>query len=496
MNLIRRVGGATEMTRASKSPAAVLVTITVAALLVFVLPAASAGASPLPASSTSATTWSYGAVRTVVVPPQLASNGWTYQGTVTFGYAVTIYDNSTGPSTFELTVLRTMGVAYTIQFCDPSCGAPTQWANQSYRVYETTTTFANFTSQGTVLANGTSDVPAIALENSTTFLHANLTESSDIYLPQAGELGPHLRYLGASLFARSAVTFSPALGLFPVDLSPGSTWNSTSSFAEVGSASYEYYYAAHAPIKTVVIGPITGSVSLSTSGTVSVAGAYPAGSTFQFGGQAYPAITLVVTGPFDVREGIIFVPTLIDLFGSAIQPWAGNETGTATAQMATLDLKTGGGAHVQLVASSWKYASAAENAATASSIVPASSTLAPAATSANPVSSGIVQGVPESSTQASANQQCLTSGSGCPVSSAGPSPRSLFGLAVIAAVVVVAAVAVALAVVSRRRQLPPPVYPNAVLYPPGAAAPSVPARAPGAPGAPPPAEEDPLDHLW
>jgi len=496
MIVIRKAGGAADMIRSSRSRGPVLAALVLAGLLVFVLPAASVGAAPIPTASADTSAASYGAVRTIVVPPTTASNGWMYQGSVTFGFAVTIFDNSTGPSTFELTMLRTMGVQYTVQFCDPSCGSPTQWANQSFRVYETTTTFANFTSQGTVLQNGTSEVAAIALENSTTYLHANLTESSDIYLPLLGELGPHLRYLGANLFGQSSVTFSPALGLFPVNLSPGSTWSSTSSFTAVGSASYDYFYAAHAPIKTVIIGPVSGGGSLSTSGNVAVAGAYPAGSTFQFGGQTYPAITLVITGPFDVREGIIFIPTTVDLFGSVSQPWAGNATGTATAQMANLDIKAGSGAHFQFVASSWKYASSTENAATATSVVPASSNLAPAATNSNQLPPGTVQGLPVSSPQVSSDQNCLITGSGCPGSSSGPSPHSLLGLAVIAGVVVVAAVLIAVGIVSRRRNAPPPVYPNAVLYPPGAATPSAPGRPPAGPGTPSAPEEDPLDHLW
>jgi hypothetical protein len=437
-------------------------------------------------------------VDTITVPLQHAANGWVYGGTVTFGYTVTFWDNSTSATTFELTIYRTMGLAYSIRFCDLGCGSPTQWANESFRLYESTATFANFTDQGTVHLNGTTEVPAIALENTSSFLHANLTESTDVFLPSVGYMGPHLGYLGADLVANSSVAFSPALGLFPTLLSPGDTWSSASAFDARGSAAWNYYYAAHAPNPklTVIIGPSSGRVSLSANGTVSALGAYLPGSTFSYGGQTYPAITLTATGPFDVREGVIFVPVAADLFGSATQPWGGNQTGTSNVQMSTLDLQPSGADRLQLIASSYRFASDAANAATSAQVAPGSSGLVAATTNSNPVSSGTVQGEPENPEQATGNQQCLTSGGGCPLAPGGSTPRSLVGDIVFLAVVATVGVVVVLAVVTRRRRAPPAVYPNAVLYPPGAAYPSAPAGTPSAPAVPPPPEDDPLDHLW
>lgn len=479
----------------SRNRAPVLIALGMSALMVFVLASSSVDAAPLAPSSTPVGVWSYGAVKNVTVGPLQSSDGWMYEGTATFGYTVTIFDNSTSSATFELTVLRTMGAAFTVRFCDPSCSSPAQWANESYRAWESTTAFANFTSQGTVLESGVSSVPAIAIQNSTVFLRSNVTESSDVYLPASGELGPHLRYLGASIAGHSAVEFSPALGLFPDVLSPGSTWASTSQFDESGAATYSYYFAALAPVKSTIIGPVSGSASLAAIGNVSVAGAYPTGSVFQYGGVTYPAITLIVSGPFSVREGVIFVPTSVDLFGTAIQPWSGNETGTSSAQMSTLDLKLSSG-HFTLVASSWRYDSNTANAAVAPTLEPSSSGLTPSVTGSNPVSSTVVQGEPENSAQVGRTTNCLTAGSGCP-SVVGPSsPRSPLGLAIVVGSVATVGALVALAVVTRRRKVPPTVYPNAVLYPPGAASPLARPGAPAPPTAPSPPEDDPLDHLW
>ena len=479
------------MTPSWKRSASILGTILVGGLLVFVLAPASAAASPIPAASNSSHTWAYGAIE--ILPntgPRPAGNGWLVEGNATLGYTVNITEIST-PPTFELIVYRTMGLAYTIRFCDLTCASPTQWANETFRAYETTVTFANFTTQGTVFQNGTG-VLAIALQNTTTFLHANVTEATDVFLPLAGERGPHLGYLGANLRARSAVTFSPALGLIPDQPIPGTSWNSSSDFAATGSASWSYYYSLIRPVlpPPPVVG--SGEISLSANGNVSVLGSYLTGTT-PLGGTQYPTIVLTIIGPFDVREGIIFVPTVADIFGSATQPWSGNATVTTSTQAYTLNLKLSKGAVPQIIASSWKYSTAAANAATSSAVVAAPAGISAAATNTSSVGQGVVQGVPESAAQSQSNQNCLTKGLDC----ASPtSPRSFLGLIVVGGAVVIVAVLAAVAVVSRRRRTPPPVYPNSVLYPPGAAYPAAPAGGPATPTSPPPPEDDPLDHLW
>lgn len=479
---------------ASKNSAPVLVATVVAVLMVFVVASSPANAAPVPASSTPVASWSYGAVKTVSVGPVTASDGWTYEGNVTFGYTVTIYDNNTSANTFELTIHRTMGVAFSVRFCLPSCSSPSEWANESYRAWETTTAFSNFTTQGVVQEGNDATVPAVALENSTVFLRANVTETSDVFLK--GEAGPHTHYLSAALAGDSLVDFSPALGLFPTDLTQGSSWSNTSAFVESGAGTYSYYYAAHTPFKNTVIGPVSGAISFATSGNVTVLGSYPAGSTISLGGVSYPAITLTVIGPFSVREGVVFVPSSVDLFGSASQPWAADANGTVSAQPSTLDLKISPGGHVQLAASSWKFGSDSANAADASSVASSSAGPTPAASTTNPVSSGTIQGEPESAAQSVSSQQCLTGGVGCPGTSGGSTSRSVWGDVVLVGAIATIGALVAMAVVTRWRKLPPPAYLNATLYPPGQSLPPAPRGTPAKPAAPPPAEDDPLDHLW
>jgi len=478
---------------ASAQRLSVLAATGMVSLMVFALLPGAAVASPVPATAVASGSWAYGAVKTVSVGPLMGDNGWTYQGNATFGYTVTIFENNTSASTFELTVFRTMGAAFSVQFCLPSCSAPTEWVNESYRAWESTTAFSNFTTQGSVV-EGSSSVPAIGILNSTAFLRENVTESSDVFLPHAGQLGPHTNFLSASISGESAVTFAPALGLIPLNLSPGSSWSSTSQYNESGSAQRSYYFAAHTPLKNTILGPYSGAVSFGSNGSISLEGLYAAGSTIAFGGVTYPAITITIIGPFSVREGVIFVPSVADLFGSSTQPWNNDQNGTASAAMSTLDVKATADDHLALAASSWRFTSDSANAAEVSP--PSSSGIATAVATSNPVSSTTLQGEPETTAQSSSSSGCLTTGNGCPTVAAGPLPRAWLGVIVVAGAVATVGALLALAVVSRRRSVPPPAYPNAVLYPPGSTNPAAPSGTRAPPGTPPPPEDDPLNHLW
>lgn len=471
--------------------------VLVATLMVFVVAAGPVGAATATPSSSSAGTWAYGAEKNVSVGPTRAADGWMYQGTLTIGYTVTVYDNNTSGSTFELTVDRTIGAAFTLQFCLPTCVSPTDWVNLSYRAYQTTEGFSNFTTQGAVEENGTS-APAVAIENSGVQLAENLTESSIEHLPILGWIGDHDRYLSADVVGNAALSFSPALGLIPLDLTPGSSWNASSTFALAGGANYSYYYAAHYPLRQVVVGPVSGPITFARTGNVTVAGAYADGSTVQLGGSSYPAISLTIAGPLTVLEGVVLLPNAADLFAGSSVPWAADASASTSFTQAAIDGKLVGG-NFHLTASSWHYATASANPydnASASQLDPTGG-FAPAVSTTNPVSSAVVQGEPESPTQATSTGQCLTYGTGCPAASgSGSVPRPLLALVVIGGTVATVGALIALAVVTRRRNVPPPSYPNAVLYPPGATTPSSPARAPGTPGSPPEPEDDPLDHLW
>jgi hypothetical protein len=475
----------------------------VAAFMVFVLSSSALGSAvAAPAGGTPQTLWAYGYVKSVSVGPLVTSDGWIYQGDATVGYSVILNQINTSSTTFELSVERTMGVLFFVEFCRPSCSSPTSFANLSYHAWEVTDSWANFTTQGAVTENGAS-VSALALLNTSSTVDANVTESTHSALPSSdvgglGGLVDRSKYLSAEVSSASNVTFATPLGLFPLSLTGAQSWTSTSAFSALGRANYSYYYHLAGPLAPKTVGPVSGQLtgSISHSGNVTVVGSYSPKDTVVFDGVTYPALELIITGPFSVREGFILIPTSVDLFGASSEPWATVENGTGTVTMSYLDAKASAGGHVGIAASSWLYSLSATNSA--DTTLTADSGLIPASGSAtNSVAATSVQGTPETVAAAQSSQPCLTTGVGCPGASSSSSVRGLFVEVAGAAVVVAVVALIAILLIAERRRVPPPVYPNANLYPPGpvAGAPQRPTIRPGE-TPPPPAEEDPLDHLW
>jgi len=464
----------------------------VAFLMVFVLPSGLAAAAS-PAGSVPASEWAYGAVKTISVSGTSAS-GWQYQGSATFGYSVILNqtNTTTDGSTFELSINRTMGVLFTINFCYPSCAKAVYTANESYHSWESEDAWANFTTLGNV-TEGTTVVPALALVNSHSTIVGHLLEVDSSTVPTANRT----RSLAVNVSGDAEVNFSSPLGLLPLNLSPSApaSWTSSSAFVASGSAGWGYTYAFVGPVHTVSISK-SGAVAVAGSGTVSVQGLYTLGNTVSFGGVTYPAIELTVTGPFAVREGIILVPDGSDLFGGSTQPWSGNESGTATASMTAVDARPTAGGHFGLVASAWLYSASGsiDSGALAGSGAPQG--LAPATSNAAPAPPTTVQGIPQSPASSQQNQSCLIAGNGCPGATSGSGPAMLpRGLLAVGAVVVIAAV-VGLVLVAERRRMPPPSYPNANLYPPGSGSTARWPSGRGPSDEPEPAEDDPLGNLW
>ncbi len=473
--------------------------VLVAALMVFVLPAGLAsGTAVSPAASPSETLWAYGAVRVVNFSGS-TSGGWEYQGQATYGYSVTLNQTNTSSTTFELSLNRAMGARIAIDLClSPCTTGVSSTANFTYHSWELSGAYANFTTAGTV-TEGTASVPAIALTDSHSFANASLVETAMSDL--AGVL--RSRLLSVSTNGDAELNFTTPLGLLPLNLSTGQSqsWTSSSAFNASGSAAYSYSYAQHGPLVNRTVGPLTGSASLSGTGTVSVAGQYTAGNSIRLGGVEFPAIELTVTGPFSVREGVIFVPDNYNVFSGAAQPWSANLSGSATAEMTYLDALPHAGGHLGLDGSVWTYASTSVNPAANLTLAPLGGPSPAVAPSSPTVPSETLQGEPQSQSQAEATQNCVVSGSDCPAATTVSSPSAptqwwhgVLGLAIlgtVAAVLVAAAV-----VIGERRRMPPPVYPNAGLYPPGSTGRTVPSSTARGPDEPAPSEDDPLKNLW
>jgi hypothetical protein len=475
-NMIGRVGASTA-----------IVAVATAFLMVFVLPAGiAAAASPEFTPGSANQLWAYGVVRTVDFSG-VSAQGYSYQGSATYGYSVILDQTNLTSPLFELSAVRTMGADLTVEYCLPDCHKPTVSATVSHHAWESTHAWANFTTNGTVAVNGQS-VAAIALLNSHSTVVGNLTDISQ---------GPlRTSYLSANVSASASVTFATPLGLLPDNLTAPMSWTSTSAFNATGAFAISYFAGYTGPHLSTHVGPTVTTGAVTRSGSVTVSGSSNSGpdGAVQFGGVPYLNVSLNVVGPFVAREGFILVPSQVDLFAASnANPWGNNETGGTSVQMTSLYVRPGAGAHVGIDGSEWMYAGSALNPGL-TSLDPIGAGVAQISPGADNVSSTPVQGVPIQVDQAQGYQGCLVSGSGCAGSSS-PSVLPFFGIGVLAVVI---AVVVASVLVVERRRVPPPTYPNAQLYPPGetTGVRPLPGSRPSAVRPPPPAEDDPLSNLW
>ncbi|HLN51605.1 MAG TPA: hypothetical protein VK455_06080 [Thermoplasmata archaeon] len=453
-------------------------------LMVFVSSAAPAEAGAVGPAATSAQTWAYGAIRTVSFHG--SSDGWTYAVSATFGFSVVVTETNLSGSNYALNVSRTMGAFFNVTYSRALSPAV---AHLHDHLWETVNATSNLTTVGTV-TEPSGPAAAIALTGSQLTVSGGLREAADYSALGVLKLS---RALDVNVSASANLSFSPALGLVPLSLTPGTTWNSTSAFTGAGSYAWAVYERSLLLNETY---HNSGSGTVNHSGSVTLAGSFT-GANVTLQGRPYSEVNYTLTGPFALREGFILIPSSANLFGSSTQPWSTNESGFTNATSPTVDVADHGfaGGHLGFVASGAWFHSSSDNVAAALSggpSLPGVPAIAPAATDSG--SSAFVQGTPESAGQAQSGAACLVTESGCP---GGATPRGLLGLLVVTAAVVGTAALIGMAVVARRRQVPPPKYPNASLYPPGqtSSAPLRPATPPSR-ATKPPTEDDPLDHLW
>ncbi len=468
------------------------------------LPGASATSVATTPSSDATLVWAYGQTRSVTIHPLSAPDGWQYEGSVKMGYSVILSqtNGTAGANTIGLSVGQAQGVSIALEFCRPSCSSPLVYANLSMRAWERSNTSANFTTAGSVEENGAA-VPALALIDANSTGKANVTEStfSALRSTPGGPIVDRSKYLSAAVASHAGVTFTPALGLVPLGIASlegtNASWSSNSSFSAMGAVVSTYYYAFHGPVVgNLTFGPATVSRAFQPSGNVSIQGSFASPASVVLGSLgSFPAIELSVIGPFAVEDGIVLLPTAADFFGSlAAHPWAADQATSAVTQLAALDFSPEFDGHLGVAASARSYSLGSANPANLTSPASTNNTLgsfsANPATTTNPVASTTLQGEPLAVPNAESNSNCLVTGVGCATGVS--APRALLATFGVAVVVVAAAALIAAVVIVDRRRLPPPLYPNAPLYPPGAASGSV-----VAPPTPEPAQEDdPLDHLW
>jgi len=398
-------------------------------LLAFVaIPALSGSASAAPVMSTAstnpATQWAYGG--------QGWSNNTLQFGNVTitwdaaFGWTVVFTVTPTTPGTWMLEEQRTVGITISVTYTGPILHA-----TYSYHGQEVDTAFANLTNQSAVYVNG-QPVPALGIDNASASVAASFSEAVSKTI--------HGLTAGASLdvagVAHASTSFSPSLGLIPLDLMGVNEWNSSATASPSASWNVSYSWTDTGFNGTTGSGSGSKVGGLSATGPVSLTGYKLTVTPPVFrDSKSRTAILLVVQGPFDNYDGFIFVPHAFDLFGTAVHVYDSTALGSAGISAETLYVSSGPGG-LSVTAASTTFGTSTQSVNALATPV---SQVSPAASPSSP--SGTVVGQPMSVAQANAEANCLTNGCGG-AAAAGPFGAPLVALVAVAVAVVVGTVGV------------------------------------------------------
>ncbi|MGI0150591.1 MAG: hypothetical protein ACREC5_01475 [Thermoplasmata archaeon] len=495
------MNGTSKWTRPAPIAAVFLV---VATLALSALAGTAAAGAPAASGGTAEQTWAYGAQQNYSVNVGTNSTGYFVAGY--FAYQVVLTQKNTSNSTFELELHRSVGFAYTGQYCLPACRTNARVAiSIEDRAGEEDVGFANFTRNGTAFENG-SAVPALALVNASAQTETNLTEVADWALHAAHRNLTGNLSVEVAIGSQSSVQFTPALGLIPQNLTPGARWNTTSAFDAQGSVNGSVTQSRENSQGLDLTGRTTWSPAMSRSGTVQVHGR-DLGMINLHGGATVPVLGLAVGGPFSAWEGILFVPSIADLFGPGASAYSGVSAGTVGAATSTVDWAPGDSGPAGPLASS----TALDPAPDGTSLVGGDPATIAGSTSgatglAAPSSAGgtTIQAEPKSVGRASKGSGCISQDNCASVPSPGlaaPAPGfrapagHFFGILLTAVVVVGLAGLLAGLEVRRRRSVPAPPTATPFASSPAAPIPPGPARpGPGSGESAP--EDDPLGTLW
>ncbi len=402
-------------------------------LLVLAIPSLTpaANASPVtPAGiTTSGSQWAYGgwtwANSSLTFP-----NG-TLEVTSFFGWHVIYTATNTSNSTTMLEVERTAGAQVTASFCSPGCGNATATANLSIQGWERSFGFVNLTRDATVTLNGSQAVPAWGITNQSGSDRENLTESVDFATTAHG--GHALSsYLAVSAATEHAISFASPLGVVPKGVAPGDSWTSSANYTATGAWNASILYAHTGILGTTASGRLAPSGSFAGNGSLTLYGTDFGAETLA-NGETTQAIGILVAGPYTIHEGLLLIPSDLDVFSTGIHPWDGYGFGSAALRTDRADLRMDGNAAPQVAAAESGYAGAP------SAITPVSppTKVGPAAASAP--AQGEIQGEPENPTVAEQQSACLISA--CGGATPGPTgPGGFIGLGVVVGLLVVVVV--------------------------------------------------------
>ncbi|MCI4324002.1 MAG: hypothetical protein L3K03_08345 [Thermoplasmata archaeon] len=470
---------------ATKTTKAIWTIPAVLAVMLFLLPG-SVGATPVAATSSNVTQWAYGAQENVSF--SIVSNSTTYTVNASFGYSVIFTQTNTSNSTFQLEIQRTLGFAFVAKYTGTDALGQPVTANLQGTGLSSESGFGNFTNNGTVYVNG-SAVPALAIETTAHRATASLVESSVVNVGRRTATAA----FNASLTSQGHATFSPALGLVPNTVTPGESWNASSTVSHVGAVTGAWSWS-----KTGLFGvTTTGGGSLSANTTVtaieSVLGS-DVGTTTLNNGITGDVVVLSVVGPLQPHDGVLWLPGQADLFSLQHPGYSNTASGVVDVLTDKLDWVPHPHGHLGLDASATGFTPQPDASSVAGTSVSSGATAAVGTASAAPSGSEI-QAQPETVPQAQNVANCLVSGKGnCGSTVTTSTPVGRAGGVVFAAAVIAVVAVLGMLLVSRRRTPKSPAKVSSV-YQPAGGAPVSGSRPPASPAAPGGAT-DPLDHLW
>ena len=294
----------------------------------------SAGQTPVAIHPAVGGTWAWGGLRVVEgngTGSQYRIGPYTYTLHGIVGSAAVLNQTNESSGAISVSAFGVQGTQYTATLCAPSCASPELEANISVFTAFREVGYANLTPQASVLEKG-SAVPAWGLVNSATLLSENTTR----LLQWQGE-GPFsgrsgFQYSSVALTSQVSVRFAPALGLIPVSLSRGQSWSANVSYASVGS--WDALYHAQTPRQGEVTSRSSGD--LNGSGNLSALGDVSGASVLAPRLGARP-LTLRLTGPWEIWNGLFVVPQASSIYAPVLQPWYHGGLGPAQALNTVVD---------------------------------------------------------------------------------------------------------------------------------------------------------------
>lgn len=306
-----------------------------------------------------------------------------------FGWTVvfTVLSNSvTGVTMFE--EQRTLGMTVWANVTTPNVTA-----NYLYHSYENDAAFANVTNTSTVYVSG-SPVAALGLLNASVAACSTIHQAIRV----ANQTVTRTGFLNVTGMAEASVSFSPSLGLIPLNLSGVYEWNSSSTATAAASwnVSYAYQQLNGASGSGSKVGSLSGTAPVNLTGV-----RFPVRHSFK-DHKSRIGVVLIVQGPFNCYDGFILIPRGFDFFGTTPHGYDPYAFGSAGISSEDLYVSPGPGG---IAVSAADQSFAAVNTGVNGFAGPAGTTLVAPAAPSSPGTT--VEGQPISLREAAAIDQAL-----------------------------------------------------------------------------------------